>query len=359
MHEETAADDPGATGMIDASRNGHGPHRDVDVLILGAGVSGLAVGIGLQRAGIDSFVIIDRSDEIGGTWHHNRYPGCAVDVPTHAYSFSYALNPNWSRVFAPQPELEEYLLDVVDRHRLRERIVLNTEVLDAAWDEELQHWRVRTTAGERLAKAFVIAPGPLHEAVKPPLPGLDTFKGVAFHSSMWPVDLDLTDRTVVSIGTGASAIQFLPAIQPKVKRLTVLQRTPSWVLPKPDWPISETEKRLLRRFPFLMRLARWAMWGPMDVGLVVITRHPRIARLASLIAYSRLLADVQARGSLERLLPDVRPAERGARDLAGGRDPRALRRDRRRPRVRVRHDHLRHRLPHASASPDQRAGPRA
>jgi cyclohexanone monooxygenase len=280
---------------------------NVEVLILGAGVSGIAAGLGLQRAGIDSFLIVDRSDEIGGTWHHNRYPGCAVDIPTHAYSFSFAPNPNWSRVFAPQQEIEDYLLGVVERFGLRERIALNTEVLESAWDDELQRWRVTTTAGEYLAKAFVIAPGPLHEAVKPPLPGLETFTGTAFHSSVWPADLDLTGRSVVAIGTGASAIQFLPAIQPHVKRLTVLQRTPSWVMPKLDWPVSRTEKQLMARFPFLMRLARWAMWGPMDLGLVVITRHPRIANLVKMIGRAHIRRSIRDRSLRRALTPDYLP----------------------------------------------------
>jgi cyclohexanone monooxygenase len=277
------------------------------VLILGAGVCGIAAGIGFKRAGIEDFVIVERAGEIGGTWYHNRYPGCAVDIPTHAYSFSFAPNPEWSRVFAPQQEIEDYLLDVVERYGLRGRVALNTEVLEAAWDDGTQRWRVTTSAGEYLARAFVIAPGPLHEAVKPPLPGLDGFKGTAFHSSTWPEDLELTGRRVVAIGTGASAIQFLPAIQPKVARLTVLQRTPSWVMPKLDWRVPEAERRLLRRFPFLMRLERWAMWAPMDVGLVVITRHPAVARLVSRIGRAHIRRSIKDAGLRRALTPDYLP----------------------------------------------------
>jgi cation diffusion facilitator CzcD-associated flavoprotein CzcO len=295
-----------ATDTAGAAResNGGQPAREVEVLILGAGVSGIAAGIGLKRAGITDFVIVDRSDEIGGTWHHNRYPGCAVDIPTHAYSFSFALNPNWSRVFAPQQEIEDYLLGVVDKYGLRERIALNTEVLEAAWDDDAQRWHVATSSGVYLARAFVIAPGPLHEAVKPPLPGLGAFKGTAFHSSTWPTDLDLSGRRVVSIGTGASAIQFLPAIQRQVEQLTVLQRTPSWVMPKLDWRTSAAERRLLARLPFLMRLERWAIWGPMDLGLVIITRHPRVARLTSLIAKAHMRRFIKDRSLRRDLTPD-------------------------------------------------------
>lgn len=275
--------------------------REVAVLILGGGLCGIAAGIGLRRAGIEDFVIVERSGQLGGTWHHNRYPGCAVDVPTHVYSFSYAPNPEWSRVFAQQPELERYLVDVAERHGLGEKVALGTEVLEAAWDEDDQHWQIRTSAGPYRARAFVIAPGPLHEAVTPSFPGLDSFAGMAFHSSSWPQDLDLTGRRVVAIGTGASAIQFLPEIQPQVARLTVLQRTPSWVMPKPDWPVSERVKALLRRFPLLMRLARWGMWAPMDAGLILMTRHPRVARLSGLVGrlhMRRWIADGEVRRAL-------------------------------------------------------------
>lgn len=278
--------------------------RDIDVLILGGGLCGIAAGIGLRRAGIEDFVIAERSDQFGGTWHHNRYPGCAVDVPTHVYSFSFDLNPEWSRVFAEQPELEAYLVDVAERHGLREKTLLGTEVLDAAWDEEDRRWHVETTAGAFRARAFVVAPGPLHEAVTPSFPGLDSFTGVAFHSSTWPQDLDLTGRRVVAIGTGASAIQFLPAIQPQVEHLTVLQRTPAWVLPKPDWRVSGRIKALLRRFPVLMRAARYVMWAPMDAGLVIITRHPRIARAAGVFGRLHMRRFIRDRATRRALTPD-------------------------------------------------------
>lgn len=278
--------------------------RDVEVLILGAGLCGIAAGVGLRKAGFEDFVIIERSAQVGGTWHHNRYPGCAVDVPTHVYSFSFALNPDWDRVFALQHELERYLVDVAREHGLDEKVQLRTEVLDAAWDDEDERWTVATSAGIYRARAFVIAPGPLHEAVTPSFPGLDRFTGIAFHSSTWPADVDLAGRHVVAIGTGASAIQFLPSIQPQVASLTVLQRTPSWVMPKPDWSVSPRTKRALRRFPALMRLARWTMWAPMDAGLLAITRHPRVARWSSLISRAHLRHSVPDRATRRALTPD-------------------------------------------------------
>lgn len=280
---------------------------DVEVLILGGGLCGMAVAIGLQRAGIHDYVLVERSGDVGGTWRHNRYPGCAVDIPSHVYSFSYALRPDWSRVYATQPELERYLRDVAAEHRLYDRALLDTEVLEAAWSEADQRWIVTTTAGTYRARSFVIAAGPLHEAVTPDLPGLETFAGTAFHSSTWPDDVDLHGRRVVAIGTGASAVQFLPKIQPQVEHLTVLQRTASWVFPKMDWRISDTEKRLLRRAPWLMKLSRWVMWGAMDAGLVAITRHVRVARLVGLLGRLHLRAVVRDPQTRRALTPTYAP----------------------------------------------------
>jgi cyclohexanone monooxygenase len=286
-------------------RNGN--ERAVEVFILGAGVSGIAAAVGLQRAGIEDFVMVDRSAAIGGTWHHNRYPGCAVDVPTHVYSFSFAPNPEWSRFFGEAREVESYLQGVARNHGLHEKLRLSTELLEASWSEDEQRWHMRTSAGDYSARAFVIAPGPLHEAVKPKLPGLDRFEGLAFHSSAWPQDADLQGRDVVAIGTGASAIQFLPAIQPQVRSLTVLQRTPSWVMPKPDWRIRNWEKRLLRRFPLLTRLVRWVTWGTIDLGVATITRHPRLARLSSLMSRAHMRRSISDPALRRALTPDYAP----------------------------------------------------
>lgn len=280
------------------------PLRDVEALIVGAGVCGLSAAIGLRRAGIEDVLVVERADRVGGTWHHNRYPGCAVDIPTHVYSFSFAPNPGWSRVFAPQQELADYLERVAAQYGVIDRIAFDTEMLEAAWDDDGQRWIITTSGGVYRARAFVIAPGPLHEAVEPNLPGLGTFKGTAFHSSDWPQDIDLTGRNVLAIGTGASAIQFLPAIQPQVERLTVLQRTPSWVLPKLDRRISEREKRLLRRFPFLMRLMRWAMWAPMDVLQIVTTQHRGMAWLAARIGRRHMRRWIKDPATRRALTPE-------------------------------------------------------
>ncbi|MGE2833332.1 flavin-containing monooxygenase [Mycobacterium sp. SMC-4] len=257
--------------------------HEVEVLILGAGVCGVAAGIGLLQAGVDDFVIVERAESVGGTWHFNTYPGCAVDIPSHVYCFSYALNPNWSRVYGTRAELEQYIGKVVDDFGVRNKVRLNTEVLDARWDSDDRRWHVETNRGAYRTRFFVIAPGPLHEPNVPDLPGRDTFEGQAFHSSRWPVDVDLTGREVVAIGTGASAIQFVPAVQSQVKKLTLLQRTPAWVFPKPDWDISERSKRALARFPVLMRLIRFGTWLFLDAFTTAALRSPRFARAVSVL----------------------------------------------------------------------------
>lgn len=303
--EEQTASGEGSAGVGDRARElADTAVRDVEVLILGAGSSGIAAAIGLQRAAINDFVMIERSDKIGGTWRFNRYPGCACDVPSHVYSFSFALNPDWKRVFATRSEIEQYLVRVAAEHDLPDHLSMQTEMLDATWDDADQCWVVNTTRGTYRARAFIIGAGPLHEPNIPDLPGLSTFRGEMFHSSLWPADLDLSGQQVVVIGTGASAIQFVPQIQPHVKHLTILQRTPSWVVPKLDWETSRLERRLLRRFPILMRAIRLLQWAPMDLGLIAALRHPRFARMTSVIGRIHMWRAIPDRQMRRKLTPD-------------------------------------------------------
>jgi cation diffusion facilitator CzcD-associated flavoprotein CzcO len=284
-----------------------GTAQDVEILILGAGVCGIAAAVGCTRAGFDDFVIIERASDIGGTWHHNTYPGCAVDIPSHVYSFSYAPNPDWTRLFSPAHEVKGYLIDVARRYRLEPKMALQTELLNATWDEELQRWIVTTDRGVYRARYFVSAAGPLHEAIIPDLPGRESFSGQMFHSSAWPEDLDLRNKRVVVLGTGASAVQFVPAIQPEVGHMTVLQRTPSWVMPKVDWNISRAEKALLRRLPYLATLMRWALWAPMDVFLMLATHHPKIARAMGPIGRWHIGRSIKDKDLRKALTPGYTP----------------------------------------------------
>ncbi|TAM65066.1 NAD(P)/FAD-dependent oxidoreductase [Mycobacterium sp.] len=280
----------------------------VEVLVLGAGICGIAVAIGLRKAGIDDVVIVERSDSVGGTWHHNTYPGCAVDIPSHLYSFSFAPKPDWSRVYGTQAELEAYIATVVDDFGVRDNVRIETEVLEARWDTGDHRWHVVTNRGAFRARFFVIAAGPLHEPVIPALPGRDTFQGTAFHSSQWPEDIDVIGRAVVAIGTGASAIQFVPAIQSRVRRLTLVQRTPSWVLPKPDWDITETSKRCLARVPILMKLLRLFTWLILDIFTSAALHSPRIARMVGIFGRLHIRRHINDPSTRKALTPRYAPA---------------------------------------------------
>jgi cation diffusion facilitator CzcD-associated flavoprotein CzcO len=256
---------------------------DVEVLILGAGICGVGTGIALRRDGTRDFLILERSEAIGGTWHHNVYPGCAVDIPSHLYSYSFAMNPEWKRTFAEQSELKAYVVRTAEKFGIPAHVRFGTEVLDARWDDGDQRWTVETNRGRFTARFFVVAAGPLHEPEIPALPGLASFRGEVFHSSKWPAGFDPRGRRIAVIGNGASALQFVPAIQPDVEKMTVFQRTPSWVMPKIDWRTTSFERSAMRRIPGLMRLARWLEWAPLDM-LIKTLRYPRLARLSHGIA---------------------------------------------------------------------------
>ncbi|HTU01702.1 MAG TPA: NAD(P)/FAD-dependent oxidoreductase, partial [Candidatus Sulfotelmatobacter sp.] len=201
------------------------------IAIVGTGFSGLAVARELKRIGIDDLVLLERTASLGGTWRDNVYPGCACDIPSHLYSFSFAPKHDWSRAFAPQPEIRAYLERCADDLDLRRHIRFHFEVTSAEWDDALAHWLLSTRSGERLtARALVVAAGALSNAAVPHLPGAERFRGAQFHSARWDHSYDLRGKRVAVVGTGASAVQFVPRIQPVVERLFVLQRTAPWIL---------------------------------------------------------------------------------------------------------------------------------
>jgi cation diffusion facilitator CzcD-associated flavoprotein CzcO len=224
--------------------------NDVDVVIVGAGFSGLGVGALLDRAGLHSFRILEAADDLGGTWRDNTYPGCACDIPSPLYSYSFDQKPDWTRLFAGQPEILAYLRDVARRRGLTDHTRFGQRVQQARWVETDARWEILTSTGDRYRAQFLIsAVGPLHHPAYPDLPGVETFRGPAFHSATWRHDVDLTGKRVAVIGTGASAIQFVPAIADRVAALTVFQRTPPWIVPKADRPFDERHRWLARRLP--------------------------------------------------------------------------------------------------------------
>ncbi|PCC75226.1 Predicted flavoprotein CzcO associated with the cation diffusion facilitator CzcD [Nannocystis exedens] len=280
--------------------------RDVDVVIVGAGFSGLCMAIQLRRVGITDFVVLEKADRVGGTWRDNTYPGAACDIPSHLYSYSFEQNPNWTRAFPLQSEIQQYLERCADKYDVRRHIRFGAEVDHAEFDRAAGRWHVRTRAGERLsARALVLGNGALHLPAYPELRGLDTFAGKTFHSARWDHGYDLSQKTVAVIGTGASAIQFVPQIAPVVQRLHLFQRTPAWVVPKPDHPIGELARRVYARVPALQRLVRNGLYWQHEARAFAFLR-PKVMRLVEPLARKHVQRQIADPGLRARLSPDYR-----------------------------------------------------
>ena len=233
--------------------------------------------IALKQDGIDDFVVLERADDLGGTWRDNTYPGCACDIPSVLYSFTDEQNPGWSRAFAGQPEIQAYVQEVARRHDLMSHLRFGHEVLAADWDDGRQRWEIETAAGNFTADVVISAAGALADPAIPELPGLDRFEGRVFHSARWDHDHDLSGRQVAVVGTGASAIQFVPEIQPQVGRLHLFQRTPPWVLPRSNPDIPASWRRRFVRHPRLLGLARRAVFSLLEAFHFGF-RHPAAMR---------------------------------------------------------------------------------
>jgi cation diffusion facilitator CzcD-associated flavoprotein CzcO len=251
---------------------------DHEVAVIGAGLSGLGMGAALRRAGIEDFVILERADDVGGTWRDNTYPGVGVDIPTFAYQFSYELKPDWSRVFAKGPEVKSYIDDYVAKYDLKQHLRLGSEVMSRTWDEERHVWRLGVNGGETTARFVVSAIGAFVDPRPVQLTGLDDFGGTVIHSARWDHDADLSDRRVAIVGTGASAVQIIPAIAREVAQLDVYQRTPIWVGPKFDPPIPSWIKTLFRRVPVTQRMTRAVASAIVEFILIfLVVNYRRVA----------------------------------------------------------------------------------
>src|SRR5215212_2379689 len=231
--------------------NGAAPHRSRSIAVVGGGFGGVGAAVMLRRAGYEDVTVFERGERIGGVWHHNTYPGAACDVPSHLYEFSFDPNPRWSRRYAPQAEIQVYLEDVARRHGVTDRIRTRTEVKSARWDAERSRWVLELPDGQHEADVLVTACGQLSVPSVPPVSGLETFAGATFHTAEWRHDVSLDGKRVAVVGTGCSAIQVVPAIQPKVEQVDVYQRSPGWTLPKMDFEYSDRAQRLFERFPIL------------------------------------------------------------------------------------------------------------
>lgn len=277
--------------------------REVDAVVVGAGLSGICAGVTLKRAGVDEFVILTKESEFGGTWQKNIYPGVACDIPSQLYSFGFHPNPGWSRMFAPGKEIHDYLLDVVDSYALRPHARFGTEMLDAGWDDQSRRWLVRTTTGSYSARFLILGTGSHHATNLPEIPGIEDFQGRIFHSSDWPSGYDGSGDRVVILGTGASSIQITPAIARGARHVTVLQRTPAWILPKVDWAHSRFEQAMFRRVPGAARLMRAVQWLGSEIFLASVF-FPRFADCVSLAARANLALHVRDRRLRRALTPD-------------------------------------------------------
>jgi cation diffusion facilitator CzcD-associated flavoprotein CzcO len=276
--------------------------RHYEVAIAGSGFAGLGMAIRLKQAGIDSFVVLERAHQLGGTWRDNHYPGCACDVPTPLYSYSFAPNPRWSYLYARSAEIRRYLEDCADRFDIRRHIRFDTDVSGACWDEDQQRWEVEVDGEPALAARVIVGGfGGLNQPAFPEIPGLEDFEGALFHSADWHHDVPLGGRRVGVIGTGASAIQIVPRAARDAARVAVFQRTPPWVLPQFDRRIGRAEQWLYAHLPLTQRAVRGTIFAITEAVGIAITRYPRLLRgleWASLAYMRRVIDDRRLRRAL-------------------------------------------------------------
>ncbi len=280
-------------------------HPYPTVAIIGAGFGGIGMAAGLLRAGIREFTVFERADDLGGVWRDNRYPGAACDVPSSLYSYSFAPNTTWSRRYSGPADILAYLRRTAAAAGVRDRIRLRTEVVRAEFRESTMRWRLHLSDGTtHEADVLISAVGQLSRPAIPDLPGADEFTGRMFHSARWEHDADLADARVAVIGTGASAVQFVPRIQPLVRRLTVFQRSAPYIVPKPDRGYRTTHHRLFRSMPVVQRAGRLATWLVGELLTLALTKAPPLRVLVESIFRLHLLLGVRDRALRAKLIPD-------------------------------------------------------
>lgn len=280
-----------------------------EAVIVGAGFAGIGAAIQLQRLGMNDFVILDREDDLGGTWYVNHYPGLAVDVPTTTYSYFFEPNPNWSRLFTPGTEIKQYADDVADKYDIRRHMRFRTVVEGARWDEDAALWRIALAGGDALTARYLLtATGFLSQPKVPDIAGIETFEGKVIHTTAWEDDFDATGRRIAVIGTGATAVQLIPELAKRAGDLTVYQRTPIWVVPKIDLRFGERTKRLFARLPFTQRALRWLTDSIYEVMInTAVLQHRKFARLnvaAADLSKMHRFASIRDKELRRRLTPD-------------------------------------------------------
>lgn len=275
-------------------------------IIIGAGFSGLCIAILMQEAGIDDYVLLEKADDVGGTWRENTYPGAECDIPSALYSYSFEHNADWQYKWSEQPQILEYQKHVAAKHNLPERIRFGREVTTASFDEEQHCWMVTTTTGEVYAGQHLIsAVGQLHHPNVPHFPDDETYAGVRFHSARWDHSADLTGKRVAVVGNAASALQFIPEIAPLVSHLTVFQRSPNWVIPKQDRAYTNWERWLSTHVPLIAKLSRFRIWLRGELLLLSAMRNNRLAQMLLRKISRRYLEEhITDPTLIEQLTPD-------------------------------------------------------
>ena len=279
------------------------------VVVVGAGFSGIGMAARLRSMGVEDFVVLDRGNDLGGTWRDNSYPGCCCDVPSNLYSYSFALNPEWSRAFPPQGEIWDYMRDCVDRFGVGGHLRFGQAVDEARWDDDAKRWAVGVAGGEEYrAPVLIWATGSLSEPTIPDFPGLADFHGKVFHSARWEHGYDLKGKRVCVVGTGASAVQFVPQIAPVVEHLTLYQRTPPWIVPRRDRAVSGLRKLAYRKLPALQRLSRLRIYAIFESLLSLFVgrgrRRRAVVRKAALDHLAKQVPDESLR---RKLTPHYEP----------------------------------------------------
>ncbi|KQU35615.1 NAD(P)/FAD-dependent oxidoreductase [Rhodococcus sp. BP-149] len=280
--------------------------RYVDTIIIGSGFAGLGAAIKLSQQGSTDFLVLERGSDVGGTWRDNTYPGAACDVPSHLYSYSFALNPDWTRSFSRQPEIQKYIESVARQYRVYDRHVFDCHVESARWNTATSQWDIVTTRGNFTAKKVVSAVGALCEPNLPDIAGITDFQGEIFHSARWNHDASLEGKRVAVIGTGASAIQIVPAIAPTVAHLDVYQRTAPWVLPRFDREYTRIEKLAFKYLPGYQRLSRTGIYAARETQVVGLTRVPKLMKAFEFIARRQIAKGIRDTELRRKVTPNFR-----------------------------------------------------
>ncbi|MFQ3324857.1 MAG: cation diffusion facilitator CzcD-associated flavoprotein CzcO [Pseudomonadales bacterium] len=273
-----------------------------EVIIIGAGFAGIGAAIKLHQAGVD-YVLLEKTTEVGGVWRENTYPDCACDVPSTLYSYSFAPNPNWQRLFADQADIKAYSHDTAQKFGIMDNIRFQHELNESRWNSEQQCWDLSSSGGQYKARFVIMACGPMHKPLIPDIKGIDSFTGKAFHSANWDNDYDFSGKRVAVIGSGGSAIQFLPAIQPELKHLTLFQRTPPWVLPKANPKISPRWQTIFKTLPFTQSLFRNALFLQFEF-LNHNLKHPKFSGRLEAAAIKHIRRGVKDEELRKKLTPD-------------------------------------------------------